>query len=220
MHKGYVLNQSIEKYLQKYPLVDYATIKNLLTENGYKYINDKINYMKKKGLLTSLKKGLYVYHSPYVKTLISKEIIANNLLGPSYISYEYALYYHGLTPESVMEVTSATTKRSKTFPTPYGTFSYRHIDKTLYALGVEIVSSKQGNFMMAGKEKALCDKVFTTKGVKISSKKAMLVFLEEDLRIDMDELSDMNLEIVKKYTEISKSKRVGFLHKVLKDMAT
>ena len=214
------MNQSIEKYLQKYPLVDYATIKNLLTENGYKYINDKIKYMKQQGLLTSLKKGLYVYHSPYVKTLISKEIIANNLLGPSYISYEYALYYHGLTPESVMEVTSATTKRAKTFSTPYGTFSYKHIDKRLYALGVEIVSSKQGNFMMAGKEKALCDKVFSTKGIKISSKKAMLVFIEEDLRVDMDELVDFDLDIVNKYAEISKSKKVEFLYKVLKDRTT
>lgn len=214
------MNQSIEKYLQKYPLVDYATIKNLLTENGYKYVNDKIKYMKQQGLLTSLKKGLYVYHSPYVKTLISKEIIANNLLGPSYISYEYALYYHGLIPESVMEVTSATTKRAKTFSTPYGTFSYKHIDKSLFALGVEIVSSKQGNFMMAGKEKALCDKVFSTKGIKINSKKAMHRFLEEDLRVDMDELLDMDLEIVNKYAEISKSKRVEFLHKVLKDIDT
>ena len=98
---------NIKKYLQKYPLIDYATIRNLLAGNGYKYINDKIKYMKQQGLLTSLKKGLYVYNSPYVKTLISKEIIANNLLGPSYISYEYALSYHGLTPERVEEVTSA-----------------------------------------------------------------------------------------------------------------
>ena len=214
------MNQSIEKYLHKYPLVDYATIKNLLTENGYKYINDKIKYMKQQGLLTSLKKGLYLYHSPYIKTLISKEIIANNLLGPSYISYEYALYYHGITPESVMEVTSTTTKRAKTFSTPYGVFSYKHIDKSLFALGVEIVSSKQGNFMMAGKEKALCDKVFSTKGVKISSKKAMSVFIEEDLRVDMDELTDLGLDIVKKYAQISKSKKVGFLYKVLKDITT
>ncbi len=218
MQKGSILNKMIEQSLQQYTLVDYATIKNLLTENGYKYINDKIKYMKQQGLLTPLKKGLYVYNSPYVKTLVSKEIIANNLLGPSYISYEYALNYHGLIPERVEEVTSATTKRSKTFSTPYGTFSYRHIDKRLYALGVEIVSSKQGNFMMASKEKALCDKVFATKGVKIASKKAMRIFLEEDLRIDMDELSDFNLKITRKYAEISKSKRVEFLYKLLKDM--
>jgi len=214
------LNKLIEKSLQKYPLVDYATIKSLLTENGYKYINDKIKYMKQQGLLTSLKKGLYVYHSPYVKTLISKEIIANNLLGPSYISYEYALNYHGLTPERVEEVTSATTKRAKTFSTPYGIFSYRHIDKTLYALGVEIVSSKQGNFMMASREKALCDKVFATKGVKVVSKKSMQIFLEEDLRVDMDELANFDLGVVRQYAEISKSKRVEFLYKVLKDIVT
>jgi len=176
--------------------------------------------MKQQGLLTSLKKGLYVYHSPYVKTLISKEIIANNLLGPSYISYEYALSYHGLTPERVEEVTSATTKRAKTFSTPHGIFSYRHIDKSLYALGVEIISSKQGNFMMASKEKSLCDKVFATKGIKIASKKAMWIFLEEDLRVDRDELLDFDLEIVRQYAEISKSKRVEFLYRVLKDIVT
>lgn len=218
MQKGYVLNQSIEKSLQKHPLVDYATIKSVLSENGYKYINDKIKYMKQQGLLSSLKKGLYVYHSPYVKTLISKEIIANNLLGPSYISYEYALNYHGLTPERVEEVTSATTKRAKAFSTPYGVFSYRHIDKTLFSLGVQIVSSKQGNFMMASREKALCDKVFATKGVKISSKKSMKLFLEDDLRVDIDELMDLDLDIVKQYAEISKSKRVAFLYQALKDM--
>ena len=73
--------------------------------------------------------------------------------------------------------------------------------------------------MMAGKEKALCDKVFSTKGVKISSKKAMRLFIEEDLRVDMDELFDFDLNIVKKYTEISKSKKIKFLYKVLKDIA-
>jgi predicted transcriptional regulator of viral defense system len=213
------MNRVIEKSLQKYPIVDYATIKNLLSEHGYKYINDKIKYMKRQGLLTSLKKGLYVYNCPYVKTLISKEIIANNLFGPSYISYEYALNYYGLIPERVEEVTSATSKKTKIFSTPYGIFSYRHIDKKLYALGLKIVASKQGNFMMASKEKALCDKVFATKGIKIASKKSMYIFLEEDLRVDMNELFDFDLEVVKQYTQISKSKRVEFLYKVLKDMS-
>ena len=86
--------------------------------------------------------------------------------------------------------------------------------------GVEIVSSKQGNFMMASKEKALCDKVFATKGVKIASKKAMRIFLEEDLRVYRDELLDFDLEIVRQYAEISKSKRVEFLYKVLQDIVS
>jgi len=212
------LNTVIEKSLQKYPFVDYATIKNLLSKNGYKYVNDKIKNMKQEGLLTSLKKGLYLYHSPYIKTLASKEIIANNLLGPSYISFEYALYYHNLTPERVEEVTSATTKRAKVYETDVGCFSYKHIDKALYALGLVILSSKQGNFMMASPEKALCDKVYTTRGLNIGSKKSMLIFLEEDLRIDMDELVDLNIDILKEYAQISKSKKIEMLYKVLKDI--
>ena len=134
------LNASIERSLQRYPVIDYATIKTILAQNGYKYINDKIKYMKKQGLLIPLKRGLYLYRSPYVDTLVSKEIVANNLLGPSYISFEYALSYYDLIPERVEEVTSATTKRSKNFSTPYGVFGYRHIDPALFALGVRIES--------------------------------------------------------------------------------
>ena len=212
------MNEVLEKSLQKMPLVDHATLRSLLHESGYKYINDKIKYMKQKGLLISLKRGVYLYHSPYVKTLVSKEIIANNLLGPSYVSYEYALYYYGLIPERVEEVTSATTKRAKSFETAYGVFSYRHIDKALFGFGVQIASSGQGNFMIASREKALCDMVFAAKGVKIGSKKAMKIFLEEDLRIDMDELTDFDLEIVQRYAELSNSKRVAFLYRVLEEM--
>ncbi len=212
------MHEVIEKSLQKMPIVDYATLKSLLSQNGYKYINDKIKYMKQKGLLSSLKKGLYLYNSPYVKTLVSKEIIANNLLGPSYISYEYALYYYGLTPEKVVEITSATTKRSKAFKIAVGVFSYRHIDKELYALGLRIERINQGNFMIAIPVKALCDKVYATKGIKITSKKAMMAFLSDDLRIDLDELVGVDLSIVKEYAYISKSKRVEFLYKALEDI--
>jgi predicted transcriptional regulator of viral defense system len=212
------LDEIIEKSLQKMPLVDYATLKSLLAQNGYRYINDKIKYMKKKSLLIPLKKGLYIYNSPFVKKVISKEIVANNLLGPSYISYEYALYYHGLIPERAVEVTSTTTKRSKVFDTAIGIFSYKHIDNKLYSLGIDIINSNQGNFMMASPLKALCDKIFTLKGVKINSKKAMLEMLNDDLRIDLDELIGLDISLVKQYVDISKSRRVEFLHKILVDI--
>jgi len=212
------LDTIVEKELQKMPIVDYATIKNLLRENGYKYINDKINYMKQKGLLSSLKKGLYLYHSPYIQTFISNEIIANNLLGPSYISYEYALSYYNLIPERVEEISSVTTKRSKAFSTEYGVYSYTHMKKELFTIGINILSSKQGNFMIASKEKALCDKIYALKGVKIRSKKAMREFLLDDLRIDFDEIDSFDLELIKKYMEISKSQRIKFLYQIIEEV--
>ena len=209
------MDSFIENTLQKMPIVDHATIKSILIENKYKSINDKISYMKEKGLLYALKKGLYVYRSPYIKTLISKEIIANNIYGPSYISYEYALSYHGLIPERVSEVTSATTKSAKKFSNNYGIFSFKHIRTELFALGINIVESKQGNFMIASPEKALCDKIYTDRAVNIRSKKAMLEYLIDDVRIDLDELDSFDIDIVKEYITITKSTRVKFLYKVL-----
>ena len=210
----------IETTLQKMPIVDYATIKSILIKNRYKSINDKISYMKEKGLLYSLKKGLYVYNSPFLKTLVSREIIANNIYGPSYISYDYALSYHALIPERVDEVSSATTKNAKRFSNKYGVFSFKHMDTKLFALGVNIATAKQGNFMIASPEKALCDKIYTTRALSIRSKKAMLEYLIDDIRIDMDELDSFDLNIVKEYINITKSTRVKFLYKVLQEGIT
>ena len=57
--------------------------------------------------------------------------------------------------------------------------------------------------MMASPLKALCDKILTLKGVKINSKKAMLEMLNDDLRIDLDELMGLDISLVKEYANIS-----------------
>lgn len=207
----------IEKELLKFTshVIDHATLSDILVKFQYSSINDKISQLKQKGIIKSLKNGLYLHISQISSNIISKEIIANNLLGPSYVSFEYALSFYGLIPESVYEVTSATTKRSKTFKTDYGVFSYRQINKNLFQIGIEIQTSKSGNFLIASKEKALCDKIYLTKDIKIRTKDAMIEFLENDLRIDLDELIDFNMEIIKTYQEVSKSKKIELLLKIL-----
>ena len=215
------MNRVIEEKLSKYKsrIIDYSTLKNILDNLGYSNINDKINNLKQKGVLKSLKKGLYIHISLLSDSIISKELISNNLLGnPSYISLDYALYYHGLIPETVHEVTAVTTKRSKVFKTDFGIFSYRQIKKELYALGINIESSGVGNFLIASKEKAVCDKVYFTKDVKVTSKQSMREFIEEDLRIDIDEFTDFNIEIISKYYEISKSKKIYILLNLIKEL--
>ena len=37
-----------------------------------------------------------------------KEILANNILGLSYISFDYALSYYGIIPEAVHQITCET----------------------------------------------------------------------------------------------------------------
>jgi len=215
------MNIAIEKNLQQYNthIIDHATLATILLNNGYNGINDKINKLKKDGFLQTLKRGLYLHKSPFTNNITSKEIIANTLLSPSYISFDYALYFYGLIPESVYDVTSATTKRSKKFTTHIGTFSFKQVKKELYPIGLKIEFLKSGNFIIASKEKALCDKIYYTKDIKINSKKAMIEFLEDDLRVDFDELTDCDIDIFKKYYEISRSKKVKFLLQVIEDIS-
>ncbi|MCF6340016.1 MAG: hypothetical protein L3J10_04585 [Sulfurimonas sp.] len=212
---------AIEKSLQQYKthIIDHATLSSIIFNNGYTGINDKINKLKRKGYIKTLKRGLYLHISPFSQSSISKEIIANTMLSPSYISFDYALSYHGLIPESVFDVTSATTKRSKSFKTENGTFSFMHVKKELFSIGLTIKSTKNGNFLIATKAKALCDKVYYTKDIQITSKKSMINFLVDDLRIDVDELADCDMNIFIQYFEISKSKKIKFLIEMLEDIA-
>lgn len=46
----------------------------------------------------------------------------------------------------------------------------------------------------------------------------MIEFLQDDLRIDMDELEICDMNIFINYYEISKSKKIKLLIEVLKDM--
>lgn len=199
-------------------VINHASIKSLLKGCDYKRCNDKINYMKKQKVLKYLKRGMYIYDSPYFKNIISKEIIANNLLGPSYISYDYALSYYNLIPERVYEITSATTKRAKSFKTDFGIFNYKQISNKLYPVGINILSTAKGHFMIASKEKALCDKICSVKGLQIRSKKNMIEFLEEDLRIDLEELSNLDFSVIKKCYDCSKSVKLKFLAKVIMEI--
>src|SRR3990167_2822579 len=57
-------------------------------------------------LFLKLRNGLYA-----LRTEPPHELeIANRLYEPSYVSFEYALAHHGVIPETVYTVTSATTK--------------------------------------------------------------------------------------------------------------
>lgn len=215
------MDLEIEKKISEYKthIIDYATLKSILVNLNYVNINNKINNLKQKGIIKSIKKGLYIHSSVVNKNIISKELISNRLLeGPSYVSLDYALYFYGLIPETVHTITAITTKRSKKIRTDFGIFSYKQIRIELFAVGIKIENSKNGNFMIAGKEKAICDKIYFTKEVKIMSKQAMVDFLENDLRIDLDELIDFNTEIISKYYEISKSKKIQILQKIIEEL--
>lgn len=161
----------------------------------YKRPNDKIAEMVKSGYLTSVKKGLYIA-GPQLNILRPELfLVANHLWGPSYISVEAALSHWGYIPERVHEITSITTKSSKTYKTEVGRFSYRHSPLPYYAMGIKsIVLSKKQVVLIASPEKAVCDKIVMTSGIVLRSISQVMEFLTEDMRIDESMLLKLNLE--------------------------
>lgn len=154
----------------------------------YKHLSspkDKISGLVKNGSLVRLKKGKYLISKNLKEHPPSMELIANHLYGPSYVSFETALSYYGWIPERTYLLKSAITKRKKTFSNQLGKFEYITVPQAYYPVGIrQIISDQYNAFLMASPEKALCDLLMTTKGLRIQSLKAMNSYLEEYLRMD------------------------------------
>jgi hypothetical protein len=156
---------------------------------GYKRPNDKVHALVGEEVLESVKKGLYIAGPALKANRPEPFLLANHILGPSYVSSDTALSYYGLIPERVYEVSSMTTKASRTFGTPMGLFSYTRLPLPYYSFGIRQVSLADDQYaMMASPEKALFDKVVTTSGVLLRSVKDATSYLLDDLRMDEDSL--------------------------------
>jgi hypothetical protein len=164
---------------------------------GYRRPNDKIADWLAKGVLLPIRRGLYVLGPDDRESPVSSPLVANLLYGPSYVSLEFALSWHGLIPEGVFDVTSVTLKRSRVVTTPLGRFSYIHLPQPAYGVGVRIEQGSGGvSFLMASAEKALCDLVMLTRRLPLMSVSAMLTWLREYLRMDMEMLQAMDRQVV------------------------
>ena len=102
---------------------DYQQLTDCLTD--YAKPRDKIRAMLKAGEIIRVKKGLYVFGEGQRRRPWAREVLANLIYGPSYISLDYALSHYGFIPERVEVVTSVTAARSRRFETPLGLFTYR-----------------------------------------------------------------------------------------------
>lgn len=77
-----------------------------------------VNRALKNGILIQLRRGLYLIGKPFKNLIPSNFQIAHSIYGPSYISFESALFYHQWIPEAVYTTTCATAKRTNEFDTP------------------------------------------------------------------------------------------------------
>jgi len=160
---------------------DYLALLRSLQD--YAYPRDKITTMLRRGDIVRVKKGIYVFGDAHARRPYSREILANMIYGPSYVSLDSALQYHGLIPEGVEAVTSMTMKRARRFATPTGLFIYRPATPAAYPLGIDLIEITGGSFLLAVAEKALADRVRDDRGSGITNVTSMERYLLDDLRI-------------------------------------
>lgn len=89
----------------------------------------------------------------------SRYLIANKMYQPSYISLQKALSHYGIIPEVVYAITSVTTKISREYATPKGSFIYQRIKKKAYT-GYSLQLVDKNKVLMATPEKALADYLY------------------------------------------------------------
>jgi predicted transcriptional regulator of viral defense system len=193
-----------------YEEFDYQMLLDCL--QNYTRPRDKISDLLRKGLVIRVKKGLYIFGDNYRRRPYSREILANLIYGPSYISLEFALHYFGLIPERVEAVTSVTCGRSRKFSTPIGLFTYRMIPLKAFSIGMSRIELEDGrSFLMAVPEKALADKIRADRGTVIQTQRQLYEYLVDNLRIDAAALPGLNAEYLAKIARCYRSRKVKLL---------
>ena len=170
--------------LKKFYHSDQKSLKTLLS-----------NWVKK-DLIQNLGRGFYAFKIAKLDYLRLANEIGNN----SYISFEYALYYHNLIDQVPSVITSATKKRSCQIKAANWIFEYVRLKDDLF-FGYEL---KNGVYI-AAPEKALADLIYLiSRGKRIVELDSL-----EIKKINQKKLSEI-LKKFPKYTK-KKAKDIGIL---------
>ncbi len=179
----------------------------------YKNYSDplgKVHREIKKNNLFSIVKGLYETDEDTPGLYLSGYIY-----GPSYLSFEFALSYHGLIPEQVFIYTNATfnKKKSKQHKNLFGVFTYRDIPKNVYPFGVQSYIENGYSYVIAIPEKAICDRLYIAPPQY--SMKALKILIFEDFRIDEDEFFNLDFKKLLFLCDMYKSTNMKILKKII-----
>lgn len=173
--------------------IDYGVLESLLAD--YKSPRQKIIELEKENAIIRLKRGMYVVSPTVSGEILSVELIANHLYGPSYVSMESALRYYGLIPERTYNVSSMTIKRTRKFDNSIARFEYTYCPSNYYAIGINQITKENYSLLIASPEKALCDVIIYTPQLRLRYMKALQTYFTDDLRLDMDEFYKMNITV-------------------------
>jgi hypothetical protein len=196
--------------------LDYRFVMDCLREYGEP--RKKLSRLLKTEALIRVKKGLYLLGNKFKRSPYCLELLANLIYGPSYVSLERALQTYGLIPEHVEMLTSVTAKVGKEYRTPIGNFLYAHCHPKIYSVGVTLRAfSEHEKALIATPEKALTDMLTIRRG-KVTSIQQIGRILLEDLRIEEEDLLNLDLNHVREILDAHSHSAIYFLEKWLSSL--
>ena len=154
---------------------------------GFKVFPYQLNRWVKADYIQRLAAGHYVFS----RSVVSPEHIANQLRQPSYVSLEYALYWHGFTVDIPFHITSVTTKTTRTIMAGPSAYSYLHVKPALFCgfTAIELGTANEvgKRFYIATPEKALVDLLYLRPNAfKNNNQFTEARFHEEELKAKLD----------------------------------
>jgi predicted transcriptional regulator of viral defense system len=112
------------------------------------------------GEVVRICRGLYCLGNRHRGRAVDSLAVAQLIMGPSYVSLEAALAFHGWLPETVETVTSVCDARSRQFQTPIGAFRFDRVpQQNLFAAVWRVPRADGQAAFVATPLKALADYV-------------------------------------------------------------
>ncbi|MEN4042264.1 MAG: hypothetical protein ROW52_11535 [Anaerolineaceae bacterium] len=127
----------------------------------------QLYYWHNQGYIKPLAGGYYILADRAMNEKVLF-MAANKVYEPSYVSLESALAYYEIIPETVLGVTSISSRKTKQYDSAWGTFSYRSV-KPQYMIGYQVIeSSPEIRFKIANLEKAILDYLYLHSEIQLT----------------------------------------------------
>jgi hypothetical protein len=114
------------------------------------------------GEISRIRRGLFCLDRRFLAAPPNPLALAQLVHGPSYLSSETALSWHGWIPEAVHAIVSTCLGRSREFVSPLGTYVYQRVPQKSLMSGVQRIAENAPHFayFVARPLKALADYVY------------------------------------------------------------
>lgn len=168
-----------------------------------KLLLNQLSQWQGQGRILRLKRGLYMLGTQECRMPVSKLLIANQLISPSYVSTDYALSFYGLIPEKTEELTCVTPRKTSLFQNGMGVFRYQHVKPNCFTGFIASEDENHFPIWLAEPEKALVD--FFYLNLSSIPKYSKDVFVEFYRFQNMENLNQRKLA---QYTELFHTKKL------------